>query len=122
MDESRKSPPRGLVAEHELTCFVAVSLLDVAMTWKLLSEGGFAEANPVARYFLHHWGPHGMAYFKASMVLVVAVVTQIIARKQPETARRVLNLATLIVTLVVLYSVTLWARARFGLSQPFDAS
>ena len=86
-----------------------VSALDVVMTYTLLTrgDGGFTESNPFAGYFLDRWGMAGMAYFKASMTVLVITITQVVARKNSTLARRVLNLATLIIVAVVIYSVGL---------------
>ena len=93
---------------------VIVSALDVVMTYSLLTrgDGGFIESNPFAGYFLDRWGMAGMAYFKASMTLLVCVITQIVARQNSRLARQVLELATLIVAVVVIYSVWLHFRHR----------
>ena len=105
-----------LPLEHETALFVLVSTLDVFMTYLLLSrragEGGvvFVEGNPVARFFLNHWGVPGLIYFKFAMVAVVCVIAQVVARRKPRTARRLLSLATLVVGGVVVYSLTLLLR------------
>lgn len=92
--------------------FVLVSALDVLMTYILLSQGGgrFVEANPVARYFIHGWGPRGMVYFKFATVAFVCVLAQIIARHQPRAARGLLLGATFLVAVVVIYSFSLLIR------------
>lgn len=79
------------------------------MTHSLLTrgDGGFTESNPIAQYFLYRWGMTGMAYFKAAMTSLVCVITQIVARQNELLAKRVLELATLIVVAVVIYSVSL---------------
>lgn len=96
--------------EREMLLFVLVSALDIFMTWALLRRGGFIESNPIAHYVLVHWGIKGMVLFKFSMVAVVCLVVQLIARRRAVTAQRVLNLATLIVAGVVIYSFTLLAQ------------
>lgn len=97
---------------QEMLILVIVSTLDVVMTYTLLTrgDGGFTESNPFAGYFLDRWGMAGMAYFKASMTLLVCVITQIVARQNSRLARQVLELATLIVAAVVVYSVWLHFR------------
>ncbi len=98
---------RELPLEAETVRFLIVSIGDIFLTYYLLSGGGFTEANPIARFFIESWGPKGMVYFKFSMVSVVAVIAQIIARNRLETARRLLNFATVVVTIVLLYSLYL---------------
>jgi len=94
---------------QETLILIVASALDVVMTYKLLTrgDGGFTESNPIAQYFLYRWGMTGMAYFKAAMTTLVCVITQIVARKNELLAKRVLELATLIVVAVVIYSVSL---------------
>lgn len=101
---------KRLPLEQETVRFIFVSALDVFLTYLLIVQDGFHEGNPVARFFLNHWGMRGMIYFKFGMVAFVAVLAQIIARRQLETARRLLNLATVIVICVLIYSLTLLAR------------
>ena len=99
---------------QEMQSLVIVSAVVVVMTYSLLTrgDGGFIESNPFAGYFLDRWGMAGMAYFKASMTLLVCLITQIVARQNSKLARQVLELATLIVAVVVIYSVWLHFRHR----------
>lgn len=99
---------------QETLILSVVSLLDVVMTYRLLTREDlpFVESNPFASYFLYRWGMKGMVYFKAGMTLVVCVVTQIIARQKPELARKVLGVATLIIVGVVIYSAALHFKHR----------
>jgi hypothetical protein len=99
--------------EPETALYILMSTADVFMTWYLLYNGAsndrtwFVESNPIPRYFLESWGFDGLVYFKFSLVAFVAVICQVIARTRLDVARRVLNLATLLVTGVVIYSVAL---------------
>ncbi|HID22856.1 MAG TPA: hypothetical protein EYP14_10720, partial [Planctomycetaceae bacterium] len=93
---------RDLPLERETALFIFVSALDVFMTYVLLrhsAEGRtvhiFTESNAIARYFLNHWGIKGMVIFKFAMVAVITVLTQLIAMRRLETARRLLTVATL---------------------------
>lgn len=99
---------------QETLILCVVSLLDVVMTYRLLTreDMSFVESNPVAQYFLYRWGMKGMAYFKGGMTLLVCVVTQIIAREKPDLARKVLGVATLIIVGVVIYSAALHFKHR----------
>jgi hypothetical protein len=102
-----------LPLEAETMMFVLASTLDVVMTRYLLNNSAsdghiwFVESNPIPRYFLESWGPHALVYFKFSLVALVTVICQFIARSKIAVARRVLNFATLIVMAVVVYSVVL---------------
>ena len=96
--------------EHETALFVLVSMLDVFMTYVLLRTGHFTESNPIADFFIGHWGAKGMIYFKMVMTGFVCVLTQIIAIKKPASAEFVLKLGTLVVGCVVVYSFVLLIR------------
>lgn len=95
--------------QQETLLYVFVSSLDLFMTYIMLSQGGgtFVEANPVARFFIAEWGAKGMVYFKFSMVAFVCVLAQIIARYRPRSARWILLGATMVVAVVVVYSMRL---------------
>lgn len=84
-----------------------VSFLDFMMTFRMISTGRFTEANVLARFFLDSWGPMGMLYFKMAIVGVVAVLAQVVACKNLTTARKLLNTATVVMALVVIYSLFL---------------
>ncbi len=111
--ESRPVPEADYLASiawpQESLLFMLVSAMDVVMTYVLLSRGGgmFVESNPVANYFLRYWGPRGMVYFKIGMVALICLLAQIIARHRPRTARVLLQGATAVVAVVVLYSLML---------------
>jgi len=100
-----------LPLERETSVFILVSMLDVFMTYILLRTGHFRESNPIADYFIRHWGSRGMIYFKLSMTAFVCVMAQVIALKKPPKAAFVLKLGTLIVAGVVIYSFTLLMRS-----------
>jgi hypothetical protein len=97
--------------ERETSVFILVSMLDVFMTYILLRSGHFRESNPIADFFIRHWGGKGMIYFKLSMTAFVCVLVQIIALKKPSSAEFVLKLGTLIVGCVVIYSLVLLIRS-----------
>ena len=95
----------------ETRAYIAMSILDIMMTWFLLAQQTvFVESNPLAAYFIDHWGPRGMVYFKMVMVAFVCLVVQIISRKRPIVARSILQAGTLIVGIVVIYSAMLYIR------------
>ena len=80
------------------------------MTFRMISTGRFTEANVLALFFLDSWGPMGMFYFKMANMGVVAVLAQVIACNNLTTARKLLNTATVIIALVVIYSLFLLLR------------
>lgn len=114
---NQKSPFQRIVSgqlplETETAQFILVNLVDFFMTYLLLASGRFREANPVAEYFLNHWGPiKGMLYFKLALITFVCILTQIIALKSVEKAAFVLRLGTAGVAIVVVYSLILFIRS-----------
>jgi len=99
--------------EVETALYILLSIADLLITHFLLRQQienlQFVEANPVAREIINHWGPKGMVYFKFGMVAFICVLTQIIARYRPFTARLVLFFAIVMMLYVVIYSVRLYA-------------
>lgn len=104
-----------LPMETETTLFILVSVFDIVMTWILLSGGGFVESNPVANFFLAHWGKKGFVGFKFASVMVVCVSTQLISTKNLRLATFILNAGTLVVATVVIYSLSLYLKQGGGL-------
>jgi hypothetical protein len=109
-----------MLARDETLTFIFVNLLDFFMTYVLLyyshlEQGPLQfrlfESNPVAAYFIHRWGLiKGMLGFKLGLVILICIVTQAIAFKNEQTARRVLNLGSLLTGCVVIYSLLLLVR------------
>ncbi len=98
---------RHLPLERETVWFILFSVLDILLTYKLLSSGKVQEANPIARYFINRWGAKGMVYFKMGMVAFITVLAQVIAVRNRAAARWVLWFGIAIVGVVVVYSVSL---------------
>ena len=102
-----------LPLERQTVLFVVASTLDVLLTRYLITHSSseshfsFVESNPIARYFLDSWGVEGLAWFKFSLVGLVTVIGQIIARRKIDVARRLLYFASLMVLGVVGYSALL---------------
>jgi uncharacterized protein DUF5658 len=100
--------------QRESSLFLVVSVLDVLMTYLLLADLAgvtgraiFYESNPVARYFLEGWGVRGIVYFKFVMVALVEVIAHLVALKNIPVGRRLLEFGTLVVSVVVIYSMLL---------------
>jgi len=93
--------------ERHTLLYVVASVLDVLFTYMLLYGEGqmvFTESNPIARYFLQESGFSGMVLFKIALVLMVSINCQVIARKRPHTALRVMQFAGMTVFGVVAWS------------------
>lgn len=104
-----------LPLETETTVFILVNVLDFAMTWWMLMHrelglGDFYESNPVARYFLDHWGVKGLLMFKMAVVAFVCLIAQIVATKKESSARFLLVVGTIVVSAVVIYSLRMFLR------------
>jgi Domain of unknown function (DUF5658) len=109
--------------QRESALFLIVNVLDVMMTYIVLTDVGgvtgraiFYESNPVARFFLELWSKHGVVdftgvvFFKFANVAIVETIAYVIAIRRIEIARRLLEFGTLIVALVVIYSMILLMR------------
>jgi hypothetical protein len=109
-----------MLAQDETLTFIFVNVLDFFMTYVLLYYSHLEqsplqfrlfESNPVAAYFINHWGlMKGMLGFKLGLVTLICLVTQAIAFRNEQTARRVLNLGSVLTGCVVIYSLVLLAR------------
>lgn len=108
---------RKLPLETETAWFVLASLLDFFMTYVMLQhqEVQFVESNPIALYFINHWGIKGLLCFKLGVVAFVSLICQVIARENLKLGRKVLFAGTAIVSIVVVYSIVLHQTATFTL-------
>jgi len=99
---------RKLPLQDETTFFIFVNVLDIFMTYVLLRFGAI-EANPAANFALQHFGFNGMVFFKLGITAGVCVLAQIIATQSMAKAKGVLWLGSLIVAVVVTYSLYLFS-------------
>src|SRR5262249_33959242 len=100
----------------KLALFVALSVLDLVLTWYLLRgrPGRFYEGNPVAGWWLASFGWVGLAGFKVAVVLVALGAIAAVARARPRAAGWLLSFACLATAAVVTYSCCLLKTARSG--------
>ncbi len=101
---------RQLPFESETNFYILANTLDVFMTFVLLKTGGFRESNEVANRVLDMFGIRGLVFFKFAIVAFVCVLAQMIAVKQPQTAKKLLIGGTVVVFAVVLYSCFLFLK------------
>ncbi len=94
---------RGLL-EFEKTIFVVLNLMDIVMTYRLLSTGSFYESNPIANFVLDGWGFFGMIAFKLILVGLVLLIANVVAIWRVGTARKLLYLGSFMIGTVVTYS------------------
>jgi len=95
-----KSPPRPwwrgpLPMESETSWLIFAGLADLVLTVVLLRTGAVREANPIGKLVLKLGGVQGLIWLKCSLLLLVAVAAQLIARRHPRTARAVLLIGLL---------------------------
>lgn len=98
---------RELPLQDETSYFILANVLDIVLTFLLLRSGAI-EANPLADFVYQIWGFNGMIAFKMLIVAAVCVLAQIIALRNRSRARFVLVAGTIIVGLVVAYSMLLY--------------
>jgi len=95
--------------EHESCVFLLVNLADVVATAWLTHAGGFREANRIAVWVLQHWGWRGLLAYKFGLVAIICLLAQAIARRRPDTARQLLNGASILFAVIVLAAVVVAA-------------
>jgi len=96
-----------LPLQTETSFFILANVLDIFMTYILLINGAI-EANPLANFILQRWGFHAMIVFKLVIVVVVCIIAQLIATRNVKTARFLLVTGSVLVGLVVAYSMNLY--------------
>ena len=109
----------NLPLETETSRFILVNALDLFMTFLLLyfSNRGMlrkavVESNPIADFFIKRWSTTGLVFFKFGVIAFVVVIAQVVARKKPRTAKLLLDLGSLFVGAVVVYSLLIMLKNR----------
>jgi hypothetical protein len=89
--------------------FLALSALDLGLTWLLLKTPGtcFYEANPLAGFILNVAGWWGLGLFKLACAGTVLGASALLVSRHPAMARGVLAVACPVLCLVVGYSLRL---------------
>jgi hypothetical protein len=95
-----------------LCALVSAGSLDWYLTWLHVEKGYAFEANPIAAYILKLFGWSGLALFKATSVLLVAVVVTVLARKNRAAAERLLQFGCACTFVIVGYSLFLIVREK----------
>jgi hypothetical protein len=96
------------------TVFLALSVLDLGLTWYLLEKPGGScyEANPLAAKVLAKWGWWGLCGYKLACAGTVLAVAAFVSRRRPWLGRRLLAVGCPVVALVVGYSLLLLVHNR----------
>ena len=105
------SPSGGVQFPNLYTWFVFLSAMDVMLTWIVLHFGG-VEVNHMANWFLHHWGLWGMIALKFTVVVVILILCEFLARRDRAMARRIAVWAVVLNALPVITAVVLLKLAR----------
>ncbi len=92
----------------ESLLFILANSLDVFLTFFLISLGTFEEANILARTILENFGFNGLIVFKYSVVFFVLCVIQLLANYSFETARLIIKTGIVVISLVDLWSCSLF--------------
>jgi hypothetical protein len=105
---------------RKLALFALLSGADFCLTWHLLGRDqvDVYEKNPVAQWWLTHYGWLGLAGFKASALLLVALLGTLIYLRRPVTTHRLFGFGCVILTGVVLYSGYLEGMLAFRQHDP----
>ncbi len=82
------------------------SAMDVMLTWAILARGG-REVNPLANEVIEAWGLNGAIIFKFSLMLLVVIVCEVVARSRAPLARTLAWAAVFISAIPVCYSLGL---------------
>ena len=76
----------------EYAWFVLVSSMDLMFTWLILNLGG-REANPLANWVYLGLGFNGLVILKYSIVVLVIIICEIVARLREPTGRLLARIA-----------------------------
>jgi hypothetical protein len=85
---------------------VFFSAMDIMLTWAILARGG-SEVNPIADSVIMAWGLNGAITFKFSLMLLVIIVCEVVARSREKVARTLAWAAVIISATPVFYSLGL---------------
>ncbi len=94
--------------------YVALSVVDFILTFALLklSDGIAYESNPIAAAFLEAHGWHGLAAFKAALVLVFVGTVGFVSTRKKWVGAALAVYGCAILSSVVVYSQELIGEAR----------
>lgn len=99
--------------ESETAWYLLLSVGDFILSYVLFTGGtvngqSAAEANPVAAWFLNHYGLlKGLLGYKLTVVVFVCLVVQLISMKQERLGRLILWLGIALTAYVDIYSLKL---------------
>jgi hypothetical protein len=99
----------GVACRPLLLLFPALSLADLVLTRVLLqrADGRAWESNPVASWWLEHFGWAGLSGYKLGNVVLVAALAWVVSRRRPRAAGGLLAFGCSSLLAVVAYSTFL---------------
>jgi hypothetical protein len=95
------------VLGQEILWLLLLSAGDLFVTYALLWQGKFYEANPVARWFYDRWNIAGMTAFKFGVIAFVVILGETIEKRRPGVGRAILLLGCLAAGAAMLYGIQL---------------
>lgn len=104
--------------ETETSWYLLLSIGDAILSYILFSQGTADgktafEANPIAAWFLNHYGlMKGLLGYKLCLVVFVCVIVQLVSLKRPTWGRLLLWLGIALTAWVDFYSLKLLLGAR----------
>jgi len=91
----------------ESLLLILLSTGDLFVTYSLLWQQRFYEANPVARWFFERWNIAGLTAFKFGLIALVVVLGETIERHRPRVGRAILVLGCVTAAAVMLHGLRL---------------
>ncbi|WP_220490459.1 DUF5658 family protein [Tautonia rosea] len=105
---------RSLLLESEIAWLIILSVLDVFLTWALLSRGPqFIESNPLAAWVFRQYNIKGLVAYKFLLIAAVVVIAEGVEYAKEGRGKLVLRIGIIAAAAVVLYSVMLNLRHPF---------
>ena len=99
---------RTIALESEIAWLLLLSIIDILMTWALLSrDDRFVESNPVAEWFFRRYNVAGLVAYKFVLIAAVVAIAELVERLKPGRGTLVLRIGIIGAGAVVLYSAYL---------------
>ncbi len=106
---SSPRPPLRFPAAY--TWLVFLASMDIMLTWIVLYRGG-NEVNALAAWIIARFGLPGMVLFKFMITLFVISLCEIIARRKPNSARKLSEWAVALTSIPVIVTLFLLLAQR----------
>lgn len=90
---------------NEYVWLVFVSTMDIIFTVLLIKYHDAHEANPIAAFYLSHYGKMGLIVWKFCIIIFVIVACEIVGRSRDRTGRWLARVGVIISALPMLVSL-----------------